>query len=388
MQANRNPKEAVVKVGSGLLSLLLHVWVLFYLVNLNVKNKSEANQVKGRKEKAQVVKEESAKKERAKREAEAAIGVEVALDRAKFTALIQPPEPEIVSSPVVSPTLPMQKTNKIADKNTVAASNIPTPLAGDLDKPNTQQVKAGGIRGYRDQYEVEAALLEKIPSPAAESTSEFKSDNQQPSRSELAQKGAKLDSQSESDKPSSFLKNNQEALKGEQKKEVKDLGRGKVIEVARKKINPLLATQKEKELRQSKNRTVVALYKTNYYRELQAGGAVRRGADAETANRSELAIYKKKAIELINRRFQGACRKYADYLVPGYVVVNFSITPNGKVQNLQFTKKIDRSSDLGAIQEGFTIRAIRLAPIPPMPERLVDQLRGDSTHFTMNFYFH
>lgn len=120
----------------------------------------------------------------------------------------------------------------------------------------------------------------------------------------------------------------------------------------------------------------------------QKGGTPYLGDDSKNAVRSELALYKKKIIELINTRFQAYCRKHSDFIIPGYLTVKFEVSPVGKVDRLSILKRVDSDSSLGAVQEGFTIRAIRNANIEPMSDELVDLLAGEATPFKMNFNFH
>jgi len=311
------------------------------------------------------------------------------LDRQKFLELIEPKEPAFVQAPEEEAPLPPAQATKIAEKNTLLSARSPTPFEENIDRPNIEQTNVGGIQGYKNQAEslsVELPPNSLLPSQPATSltngTSGNGSDLENIKGSSLAPEPTVVQVAVESPNASTSFQPNPSAGSQEDTPELINLGKGKQIALPKKSTAPLAQPPQE-----SSPTTIVSIHNTSYYKVHQKGGTPYLGNDSENAVKSELALYKKDIIELINTRFQAYCRKHSDFIIPGYLTVKFEVTPNGRVDRLSILKRVDTNSTLGAVQEGFTIRAIRNANIEPMSDELVDLLAGEATNFKMNFHF-
>lgn len=85
----------------------------------------------------------------------------------------------------------------------------------------------------------------------------------------------------------------------------------------------------------------------------------------------------------VERAWQRECILRREYILPGVLSVSFSINQAGQVSGFRFDSRIAG----GAIQEGFTMRAIQKAKLPAMPEEMVDELQGDQLELNLTFMF-
>lgn len=87
----------------------------------------------------------------------------------------------------------------------------------------------------------------------------------------------------------------------------------------------------------------------------------------------------------IERAWQRECILRREHILPGVLTVSFSLDENGKVPSDSFN--FDTRIAGGAIQEGFTLLAIRKAKLPAMPEEIKQELDGDRLEMNLTFFF-
>ena len=85
----------------------------------------------------------------------------------------------------------------------------------------------------------------------------------------------------------------------------------------------------------------------------------------------------------VEKAWQRECILRREYILPGVLSVSFAVDEAGKVTGFRFDSRIAG----GAIQEGFTMRAIQKAKIPPMPDEMKGELNGDRLEMNLTFFF-
>lgn len=85
----------------------------------------------------------------------------------------------------------------------------------------------------------------------------------------------------------------------------------------------------------------------------------------------------------VERAWQRECILRREYILPGVLSLSFSIDQTGGVSGFRFDSRIAG----GAIQEGFTMRAIQKAKLPEMPKEMVEELSGDQLELNLTFMF-
>ncbi len=119
-------------------------------------------------------------------------------------------------------------------------------------------------------------------------------------------------------------------------------------------------------------------------RKTRISGTIRRrgknSLDVEDTVKGRFLATMNKEIE---RAWQRECILRREFILPGVLSVSFSINEQGRVTGFRFDSRIAG----GAIQEGFTMRAIQKAKIPAMPEELTEELQGAELELNLTFMF-
>jgi len=99
------------------------------------------------------------------------------------------------------------------------------------------------------------------------------------------------------------------------------------------------------------------------------GSLAKEGADAVDAVDTPVGRYKKAVRDSISATWHRYRRDHAEFVTWGILKLEFSVDPNGRVRNLEITK-----NEANAILAEFSLRAIRDAKLPPMPEEVARSL--------------
>jgi outer membrane biosynthesis protein TonB len=99
------------------------------------------------------------------------------------------------------------------------------------------------------------------------------------------------------------------------------------------------------------------------------GSLAKEGADAVDAVDTPVGRYKKAVRDSISATWHRYRRDHAEFVTWGILKLEFSVDPTGRVRNLEITK-----NEANAILAEFSLRAIRDAKLPPMPEEVARSL--------------
>ncbi len=66
--------------------------------------------------------------------------------------------------------------------------------------------------------------------------------------------------------------------------------------------------------------------------------------------------------------------------------MRFYLLPTGKVKSVHIVSDMQGATG-GDVQKGFTLKAIREAPIPPMPKEIRADYQEEALELIFNFYF-
>ena len=113
------------------------------------------------------------------------------------------------------------------------------------------------------------------------------------------------------------------------------------------------------------------------------GSIGRKGTTALDVEDSAIGRYQAKLSKAVEREWQMNCVQYRDHITPGALTIRFLIDAKGKVSGVRFLQMMEG----GEIQQGFTLKSIQKADIPPMPKDILDELNGDPLELIYNFYF-
>lgn len=113
------------------------------------------------------------------------------------------------------------------------------------------------------------------------------------------------------------------------------------------------------------------------------GSISRRGVAALDVADSALGRYYEVVSRAVEREWQRNCVRYRDHITPGWITVRFVITERGEVRSIGFVEVVE----VGEIQKGFTLNAIRHAELPKMPDAVKRELDGEPLELIYNFYF-
>lgn len=99
------------------------------------------------------------------------------------------------------------------------------------------------------------------------------------------------------------------------------------------------------------------------------GSLAEEGADAVDAIDTPVGRYKKAVRDAISQRWHRYRQDNADFVTWGILKLEFSVDASGRVRDLEITK-----NEANAMLAEFTLKAIREAKLPPMPEDVAKSL--------------
>jgi hypothetical protein len=113
------------------------------------------------------------------------------------------------------------------------------------------------------------------------------------------------------------------------------------------------------------------------------GSISRSGRSALNVTNTPMGRYQSEISRAVEKEWQLNCVKHRDFITPGYLTIRFFVSSEGRVKSVQFVG----NNETGEVQKGFTLNAIRNAPIPPMPPAVIKEMGGDALELIFNFYF-
>ncbi|MGJ8726391.1 MAG: hypothetical protein ACSHYB_17715 [Roseibacillus sp.] len=131
------------------------------------------------------------------------------------------------------------------------------------------------------------------------------------------------------------------------------------------------------------NRGLESGYDREASRTRMSGTIRRRGESSLEVEDSVKGRYFAQVNKEVEKAWQRECILRREHILPGVLSVSFSINETGKVTGFRFDSRIAG----GAIQEGFTMRAIQKAKIPAMPPEIKNELEGDLLEMNLTFFF-
>ena len=131
------------------------------------------------------------------------------------------------------------------------------------------------------------------------------------------------------------------------------------------------------------NRGLASGYDREASRTRIRGSIRRRGESSLEVEDTVKGRYFAEVNKEVEKAWQRECVLRREYILPGVLSVSFSIDDAGKVTGFRFDSRIAG----GAIQEGFTLRAIKKAKIPAMPDEIKGELNGDTLEMSLTFFF-
>lgn len=99
------------------------------------------------------------------------------------------------------------------------------------------------------------------------------------------------------------------------------------------------------------------------------GSLAEEGDDAVDAIDTPVGRYKKSVRDAISQRWHRYRQDNADFVTWGILKLEFSVDASGRVRDLEITK-----NEANAMLAEFTLKAIREAKLPPMPEEVAKSL--------------
>lgn len=113
------------------------------------------------------------------------------------------------------------------------------------------------------------------------------------------------------------------------------------------------------------------------------GSPAKAGRDAVDAEATALGKYKKSVRDAISQKWHRYKQDNADFVTWGILKLEFSVDRHGQVNNLQITK-----NEANAILAEFSLKAIREAKLPPMPDDVAESVgaQGLVIHYDIIIY--
>jgi hypothetical protein len=114
------------------------------------------------------------------------------------------------------------------------------------------------------------------------------------------------------------------------------------------------------------------------------GNISRTGRSALDVVATPMGRYQAQISRAVELEFQRNCVRRRDFIVPGYITVQFFLDAEGRVtSDLKLIGEIEG----GEVQKGFTIDSIRKAEIPAMPPEIKQEMGDHSLELIFNFIF-
>ncbi len=222
-------------------------------------------------------------------------------------------------------------------------------------------------------------LIKELPNSQTNAAEQMKGDKQpDPSEEDKAQTAIReklLDGPNmvERDVPKSEVKEN---IKPREEKKIRDgnpdgVALNKPNELPKPTAKPTPAVINDPAFSGNQTKTAIR------------GSISRTGRSALDVVDTPMGRYQAQISRAVELEFQRNCVKRRDFIVPGYITVQFFIDAKGRVTSLSLLGEIEG----GEVQKGFTIDSIREAPIPVMPSEIKKEMKGDSLELIYNFYF-
>ena len=222
-------------------------------------------------------------------------------------------------------------------------------------------------------------LIKELPNPLTNAAEQMKGDKQpDPSEEDKAQTAIReklLDGPNmvEKNVPKSEVKEN---IKPREEKKIRDgnpdgVALNKPNELPKPTAKPTPAVINDPAFSGNQTKTAIR------------GSISRTGRSALDVVDTPMGRYQAQISRAVELEFQRNCVKRRDFIVPGYITVQFFIDAKGRVTSLSLLGEIEG----GEVQKGFTIDSIREAPIPVMPSEIKKEMKGDSLELIYNFYF-
>ena len=116
----------------------------------------------------------------------------------------------------------------------------------------------------------------------------------------------------------------------------------------------------------------------------RVSGTIRRvGESSVDVEDSVKGRYLAEVNRQIERAWQRECILRREHILPGVLSVSFIMDEKGSVKGFRFDSRIAG----GAIQEGFTLRAVKKADLPEMPAEMASELNGSPLEMSLTFFF-
>ena len=113
------------------------------------------------------------------------------------------------------------------------------------------------------------------------------------------------------------------------------------------------------------------------------GSIRRRGQSSLDVEDTPAGRYIGSVNKSIERAWQRECILRREHILPGSLSVSFTLDQEGKVTGFRFDSRVQG----GAIQEGFTMLAVKNAEIPAMPAEMIETLNSEELELSLTFYF-
>jgi len=113
------------------------------------------------------------------------------------------------------------------------------------------------------------------------------------------------------------------------------------------------------------------------------GSFTRQGKSSLDVDNTLVGRYQARVSRALESEWQKKCIVYRDHIEPGMLTIRFFVDKRGRVSGLRYIDVL-RASE---IQKGFTVNAIRDAPIPAMPGEVAKELDDEPLELVINFLF-
>ncbi|MEM9080287.1 MAG: hypothetical protein AAGC74_06300 [Verrucomicrobiota bacterium] len=115
----------------------------------------------------------------------------------------------------------------------------------------------------------------------------------------------------------------------------------------------------------------------------EEGGARLGGISSAAVEGTARGRYLAQVHQAIEPLWREDCERKRDYIVPGTLMVRFRVGRGGAVSGFVFESRSPGDS----VQAGLTMRAVRKADLPAIPEELLQELKGEPLEVRLTFSF-
>jgi len=312
---------------------------------------------------------------------------EVAQKEKKPRKALEKPRKKYTRTSADQAGAPDRETDRIGERDTVAASEKAPTAGADPNAPSQDGVNPlfeGQVETVTREYQDGSVGKDLTGAETEKPQEETASRNDTPEQ-ETKPKVESAPPQPEQDSARPKKKH----LKVGKKLPTPDLGKekGRVQDKPKEKESPKerLNDGPKKEtkgdaLKQDPKKDSF----TGYSKKNKVTGSIsRRGKSSLNVKNSPLGRYQALVSKAVELQWRRNCEQYRDYIVPGVISIRFYVNEKGKVSGI----KIQDVVEANLIERGFTQRAIRQAKLPRMPRSVQKELKGDPLELIYNFYF-